>query len=255
MIPRLVRAWSRVDARLQRAPALVGDAVGAALCEALTLAEMEAASVAIFDGARGRDALFDWEARWLGATLPPPPAEVLVTGAGAGVEVAALAARGYVVDAADPAPALCARLREGPARAVLQADHHGALREGRYDAILFGWGSFTCVLNPAAHRQCLERAAQICKGPILLSFWLDTAAGPRPAHLGARAGRALGRLVGRARGLRAAGDLRFQHWSGFGYVFAAAEIEALAAGIGRRVVWGAAIYPHVGLMPVADPGA
>lgn len=253
MIPRLVRAWSQIDARLRRAPALLGDAVGAALTEALSLAEMEAASIAIFDGTRGRDALFDWEERWFGAALPAPPATILVTGAGAGIEVTALADRGYIVDAAEPAPALCAKLRQGPARAVLNTDHHGALATGRYDAILFGWGSFTCVLDPAAQRACLARAAAICNGPILLSFWLDASAGPRPAHRLARFGQAAGRIVAKSRGTSTSGDVRFQHWSGFGRVFTHAEIDALAAGIDRRAEWGVGYYPHVALMPVADP--
>ena len=258
LVARLIRSWARADARLRRAPELLGDAVAAALPQALSTTEQAAASIAIYDTAAGsRAALFDWEAAWYTATLPAPPATVLLTGAGAGVAAAALIARGFVVDAAEPAPALCARLAALPTRSARCVDHLGAMQgtppNTRYDALIFGWGSFTCLLDTPTQRAHLEAAARVCRGPILLSFWMNDGANARPNGRLARIGRRAGLLVGRARGLPPPGDLRFWHWCGFGYVYTRAEIEALAAQIGRRVVWGVGQYPHAALMPVADP--
>lgn len=256
ILSRLIRSWAQVDRRLRRAPELLSDAVGALLAEALTSQEQSAASIAIYDTTAGsRAALFDWEAAWYTRALPAPPARVLLTGAGAGVEVAALLDRGYTVDAAEPAAALFARLARLPVRRAACVAHAQALAEasGPYDAVIFGWGSFTCVLDPAAHHALVEAAARVCKGPILFSFWLNDVADEAPRHRLARVGGRVGRGVGRLRGVVPTGDVRFRHWCGFGYVFSRAEIEALAARIGRHVVWGVGQYPHAALMPVADP--
>lgn len=258
-LPRIIRSWARADARLRRAPEVLGDAVAAALALALTPTEQSAASIAIYDTtAASRATLFDWESAWYTAALPPPPATLLVTGAGAGVEVGALLDRGYTVDAAEPAPALLRRLGErlqtSPPRAAYCVDHAGALSGGAgpYDAIIFGWGSFTCVLDPAAQLALLQAATNVCKGPILISFWMRDTADEVASHALARMGVTLGRRVAGLRGLSPQGDVRFRHWCGFGYVFARAEIEALAAQIGRHVVWGVGQYPHATLLPVAD---
>ena len=259
LAPRMVRSWARLDGRLRRAPELLGDAMAAGLARALTPQEQNAASIAIYDTtAASRIALFDWESTWYAAALPAPPATVLVTGAGGGIEVAALLKRGFIVDAAEPAPALLERLRERtqsmPLRAARCLDHQGALRTVEtYDAVLFGWGSFTCVLDPVAQLALLQAAASVCTGPILLSFWMRETAGAPPAHRLARVGDALGRGVARIRGRSPIGDVRFRHWCGFGYVFTRVEIETLAAQIDRHVVWGNGQYPHAALMPVADP--
>lgn len=251
-IARVATAWARVEGLTRRGFARIADGVAAGLEQALSPAEQAEASIAIYDHTAGRTAIFDWEQIWWRAELPPPPATVLVTGAGAGVEAAALARMGYVVDAAEPAPALCAKLRQHPVRQVWQADHLGALRAARqdstpYDAVLFGWGSFTCLLDPADHLACLQAAAQVTDGPILLSCWLAATAGERPAHRMARGGRRVGRAIGRLRGQAGRPQVRFRAWCGFGYVFSRRELQALAARMGRTLACVEAPYPHLAL--------
>lgn len=245
-------AWARVEGLTRRGFARVADGVAAGLEQALSPAEQAEASIAIYDHTAGRTAIFDWEQAWWRAELPPPPATVLVTGAGAGVEAAALARMGYVVDAAEPAPALCARLRQHPVRQAWQADHLGALRAARqdstrYGAVLFGWGSFTCLLDPADHLACLQAAAQVTDGPILLSCWLADTAGERPTHRLARGGRRVGGVIGRLRGQAGRPQVRFRAWCGFGYVFSRGELQALAARADRTLACIEAPYPHLTL--------
>jgi hypothetical protein len=246
-LTRIATTWAKAERLARHGFARVSDGIAEALPHVLSPAEMAAASIAIYDGTAGRTTVFDWERTWWAEALPPPPATVLVTGAGAGVEAAALAAMGYTVDAAEPAPALFAKLQERPIRAARLADHRGALA-GRYDAVLFGWGSFTCLLDPLEHQACLEAAARVTEGPILLSCWMAETAGAPPNHLLARAGRRLGRVMGKMRGFSSVSEVRFRHWCGFGYVFAAEELAALAYSIGRIVQQARTPYPHITLI-------
>lgn len=242
----IATAWARAEKTVRRGFAHLADGVAEGLTHALTPAEMAATSIAIYDGTAGRDAVFDWELDWWARSLPPPPATVLVTGAGAGIEATALTEMGYTVDAAEPAQALFEKLRRRPVRSARLTDHRGALA-GQYDAVLFGWGSFTCLLDPLDHRTCLKAAASTTAGPILLSCWMRATAGAQPTHRWARAGRRLGRRIGRSRGVEISPGVRFRHWCGFGYVFEDNELSALAEMLGRTMEHTATPYPHITL--------
>jgi hypothetical protein len=272
---RLVRggvlALSRGEAVLQRAVGAVTQVAGGFLAEALTEAERNELGAALYDGAhRGPRAggLFAWERDWFARRLPRPPARILVGGAGDGREAAPLAAQGYELDAfepaARPAAACAARLgRSGRVVTCRYQDLSAAVLDGaggpatsfvsrRYAAVLLGWGSLTHVLDAEERRRLLAACARLCpEGPVLASFWLrasDEVATPGRAE---RAGRALGRALGRLRGAEPLQGCRFGWWYGFGYAFGRAEIEALAAGAGRRVLWEEASgYPHVTLLPM-----
>src|SRR4030095_15240282 len=114
--------------------------------------------------------------------------------------------------------------------------------EKYYDAVLLGWGSLTCLMDPAERMRLLRALDLICpKGPILASFWCTNGYSPRkPARRRTeRLGQALGAALAKLRGGRAEAADRehFLSHSGFGHVFAPAEIEQLGAMIRRSVIW------------------
>jgi hypothetical protein len=154
--------------------------------------------------------LFPWEVEWFDALLPPPPARILVAGAGAGAEVVALRARGYAVAATEPVERLARQCAEVGARPVWPLDHEalGTLAGERFDAVLLGWGSLTHVLTPAGRQRTLEAAAALTSGPILASFWTQASAGPPPSGRlvawAERAGTAVATCAGPPTSLRAA---------------------------------------------------
>lgn len=216
--------------------------------------------------------LAPWEAAWFEKRLPPPPARLLVTGAGDGREVVALADQGYLVDACEPQPdasAVChARHPAGEVICASYADLCQAVLDGgggdcarlagrRYDAVVLGWGSFTHVLTERGRARLLEACSRLCpNGPILMSYW-KRQSGRRAARLGARAAwlRSLGRHVGRWRGVSGeadeTGDLEYLPHCGYGHRFTWGEIVALAAAVGRVAVDDDTElrYPHATLIP------
>lgn len=197
---------------------------------------------------------FDWEKAWWAAALPPAPARLLLGGAGAGREARALVAAGYEVFAFDPLPAAVVALGAllGSA-AVSCADYETPEHwpgPPHVDAVLFGWGSLTHVLDAAGRFRALAAAAARTDGPILASVWTREAF-PAAAGRAARAGAAAGRVIGRARGLRtpAPDDLGFAPWCGFGARIAPTELEAVGRALGRTVHFEPAPYAHVTLAP------
>src|SRR5262249_26439217 len=81
---------------------------GGICSEALTLDEKSRLTVRIYDShpayfGVGND-LYAWEEPWFRRRLPASPAQVLVGACGTGREALALLARGYRVDALEPAP-------------------------------------------------------------------------------------------------------------------------------------------------------
>jgi hypothetical protein len=234
------------------------------LWEALSVEEKASIALRLYDRARpdGGAGLHPWEAAWLERELPPAPARVLVGGAGSGRELSALLARGYRVAGFEPAARLAAAAQRSLPSAVplwtvgyehLAQRGLGAepARGAPYDAILFGWGSFSHVLDPELRRRALRAAAQLCpEGPLLLSFHMQSEAW-QPRHRSARTSRfprRLGRVLGRFRGLDippADADVFLPH-AGFVHRFTHTEVEALAAAVGRAVRWGEdlGVYPH-----------
>jgi len=227
--------------------------------------------------------LWPWERAWFQRRLPLPPAALLLGGAGAGREAAALTQLGYRVDAFEPVAALQPRCAAavGPegealvgtyqdlARSVLTGEPGPLYRFAghKYQAVIFGWGSFTHVLEERERQETLVACARLAPaGPILASFWMRgggqaaTAGASASASASASGGsdeapsraRQVGRLIARLRGSRAnRARHAFGTWCGFAHVFSREEIESLAASIDRRVQWEAdpgTTYPHVTLV-------
>ena len=259
---RFARRLARAEETVRRLSESGQSILGAALGQALTTAERSALGLALYADALERAPLgadpearpFDWETAWWAEALPPAPASVLIGGAGTGREVRALQAAGYEVHACDPVPAAAAALAVllGPGRAAC-ARHEDTSRwpgPARLDAVIFGWGSLTHVLDADDRRRILQAAAARTHGPILASVWIRDAFPVVPGRA-VTFGHRLGRGVARARGLalahlQASPDLEgFAPWCGFGHRFDLDELEALGRIIGRPTRFEPAPYPHV----------
>ena len=186
----------------------------------LSTTDLRALTVRLYDtGPRSYDpkaGLMEWEEAWFKAVLPTPPAALLVGGAGAGREVMALRARGYEVDAFEPAAALAERCRrlEGTGRvevgdygmfaaAVLDGEQNAMapFTAVSYDAVLLGWSSLSHVFLRRDQERTLEAAARLSpRGPVLASFLMGADAAPRVVSRAERLGASLGSLFGRASG-------------------------------------------------------
>jgi SAM-dependent methyltransferase len=234
---------------------------GAAFSEFLRSDEKSLLTVRIYDFYPGYmdvgDNLYAIEETWFAKYLPAAPCHVLVGACGTGREAIALAARGYHVEAFEPAPAFVAESRRrlaGRARVTQLSyeDLSAALLHGsppiggplsqRYDAVILGRGSLTHVLEPREQRRLLAALAILCPhGPILASFFCsDGYADHMPSDGRAtRVGRRIGRLIVRLRDMAPASavQLSYKPHSGFAYSFTEREIEALGASAGRRTAW------------------
>lgn len=269
---------------LRRAVAAADGFVAGVLDAALAPDEKSEIGVRLYDDSaqyRGERGLFDWEQAWFARHLPRAGAgalapRVLVGGCGAGRELGPLLEAGYTVHAFDPAPSLVALAAQrhpaartrvatfeswardpsvdsdgdvdggsaGPVH-LGDADEAASRGEPHYDAILFGWGSLSHVLDPGERLRVLQRAASACPhGPILVSYWARTFDTDSRAR---RVGAGVGRVVARARGVdgAASGD-PWQPSTGFVHPFTEAELCELGAAIGRRFVreGGPGDYPH-----------
>lgn len=188
-----------------------------------------------------RVALFDWEEAAVKRFFPPPPARVLVGGAGSGREAFALAEVGYTVVAFEPVDSLVREMRvrqskqSGDVRAYRgayrdmpllgQGDPQGTvdLREERpFDAAIIGWGSFSHLVTDAERTMTLRRFAGVTRGPILASFY------PAPTQE-MRATRSDGVRGWVRRRATRRGTSRFSLKDGYCRLLTATEFEALAA--------------------------
>lgn len=261
-------AWVRVNRSVDRAQAIVQQATSGFLGAAFTTAELNDLGLRLYGAAPGvysaLRGLMEWETAWYDASLPSPPATILVTAAGSGREAAALVARGYTVDALEPEPGFAAVCASVPGlRDFVTADHNqlasavldgisdpAAVLGGRtYDGVIIGWGSFTHLLDQAGRIRLLQAAGCLTPtGPVLLSFFAKGTRALPPSRL---------RSLSRAAGLRLA---RLRHvepgaeagdgivWHlGFVHSFAEEDIEALARSVGRHADYASSPYGHATL--------
>ena len=232
---------------------------GGICSEALTLEEKSWLTVRIYDLHRGYfdvgNDLHTWEEPWFRRRLPELPARVLIGACGTGREAVALAARGYRVDALEPAPDFVdeSRRRLGDQAHVYKLSYEqlsDAVLDGRvpvegipngpYDAVILGSGSLTHVLDADEQARLLASVSRLCpQGPILASFFCDTEEASVPAGRALRLGRSIGRALARARRMPPSHSdrLSYRAHSGFAYTFTPSEIERLARAIGRPLAW------------------
>jgi hypothetical protein len=193
--------------------------------------------------------LFPWEEKVIERLFPPPPARILVGGAGGGREVFALAHSGYQIVAFEASPILAcslsaavpagmpvkvfqARYEDLPslysATAGIPAGTIDAL--GPFDAAIVGWGSFAHLRTEDQRVQTLKDFARVTRGPLLLSFFLhnlDPGAPERPGRL---------RSLLRGRFNRDPGNA-FSLGLGFYHYVSVAEITALIHKAGLKVIY------------------
>jgi SAM-dependent methyltransferase len=121
--------------------------------------------------------LWPFEERAVQRFFPPPPARVLIPGAGTGREALALHRLGYRVTAFEPTPAMVDLANQVlvPAGApeVLRRglQEWMAAPDGSFDAVLGGWAMWTHILR---HQDRIDALAAFRAvnpaGPVLLSF-------------------------------------------------------------------------------------
>ncbi|HVK77076.1 MAG TPA: hypothetical protein VM734_27405 [Kofleriaceae bacterium] len=271
-----VRAYARID----RTASLLGSAArlfaDGALGAALAADEKMRLTVGLYDLSarqyRPGAGLWQWEERWFACRLPPPPARILIGAAGAGREAVALAERGYQVAAFEPAMVMhaqattAARGRFPVVRAAYEdvagaaagrgETGHGlaALVGARWDAVLFGWTSLSHLLEPDVRARVLAACSRLApRGPLLVSFVARLGAPSAPRSRIWRLARRLGAAAARARGLDPARDAdgaQFDRAIGFVRPFTPAELDGMAAAIGRTAIHEVeAGFPHATLVP------
>jgi hypothetical protein len=197
--------------------------------------------------------VFPWEREAVERFFPPPPARVLVGGAGSGREAIWLRGLGYQVAAFEPAPAL-ARLLElrCPREQMLACETAGyedlvagipaIRRHAPYAAVVLGWGSLSHVADSRVRRDLFERVRSLSpEGPVLLSWIPPKPSGPRRETL-----RALLRRLGLREKTH---NDSYQAHLGFVHSFDQAELEDLVRGTGYAIARFDALDPHAVLIP------
>jgi hypothetical protein len=187
------------------------------------------------------DGLQAWEER-LFATAPfPARGALLVGGAGAGREVRGLAARGYRVTAFEPNETM-ARCCDGTliggyrdlTAALDGVGPLGSLAARRFDGIVLGWGSLSCLTTSADRRALFAALARLWPGTPVVASWTPTIDAPPGRVAAVRA--VLRRLL---HALGAPGPVEgnelFYPSAGFQVSLTTDEVTALAAGTGYRV--------------------
>jgi hypothetical protein len=133
--------------------------------------------------------LFAFERDAVARHLPPPPARVLVVGAGGGRDAVALQAMGYAVDACEPLASLAEQTRSAlPATACVETCRAEDLAAapsrlaGPYAAVIFGWGAWSHIFDGAARCAVLQALRQrVAAGaPLLLSWPMQPGASLQP---------------------------------------------------------------------------
>lgn len=152
--------------------------------------------------AHNRSGLFGWERRMVERFFPPS-GRLLVTAAGGGREVLALARMGYAVDGFEPHAGLvdaARRLlaREGvDARIAVSPRDQAPRTDARYDGVIVGWSSYTLTQGRARRIAFLRDLRALARpgAPLLLSFFFRDRSPFRHGVI-ARVGTALRRIRG-----------------------------------------------------------
>lgn len=252
MVARTAGALERALTASARA---IRETAHGVLAHALDRDERQQLGITLYEDRLGsvRSELMAWERAWFAQDLPPPPARVLVGGAGAGRELRALEAMGYEVGGLEPGPdavhrcigalssraiAACATYEQLAAVVLDGANlpELEALVAKPWDASILGWTSMMHVLDDAERSRLFATFDRITRGPILGTFY-PTSRAQRPGRPHAL-GTSIGRALGRARGVAASGESEsFGFACGFLRGWTRDEVERRAREVGREVLW------------------
>ena len=242
----LLRLLAFASIQSSRAASLLAHAVGGAT----TLAELRRAIGRGWNKhgqsvSAAEPSLFDWEAEFYRAHIPPA-SRVLLVGCGAGRDLIALAGFGHRVDGLDiarEALAACqiALEQRGIAARLYESAVEEARIEAQYDAVVFTWLGYAYIPGREARIGTLRTLRGILRpqGRILLTYQT------RPAGV-SRVPGGFARLVARLTGsawspehgdsfevLRGPGPLALH----YEHRFNPAEVVAEAQAAGVRVLW------------------
>jgi hypothetical protein len=281
-VPYRVPVWARALLAADRALLRVGNALGSVRDEAFLAwippEERTALTASLYadmpsyfpGGKRFEMGLFPWEARVLSSPPFPPSGRVLLGGAGAGRELAALVERGFDVVAFDPCRPFADAARtlgRGGTRSVevLHASYDDLVRaaSGRggplapactgrpFDAVVLGWGSLSHVMPARARLELFRALRVICPdGPVLASFGLVTDPVGHAMNKN-RVGKALRRVFA-ALGAPGTSEDRDHFLSGAGFVafLERSEVRELARDSGYEIaVFEEGAHPHALFVP------
>jgi hypothetical protein len=191
-----------------------------------------------FDEDYNLGGLFEWEQQAVREHFPPPPARVVVTGAGAGREVLALLRLGYDAVGYEPSPVL----RDAGDAFLERQGHPGRLHlserdvfppdAGKCDAVMVGWGAY--LLIPGRERRVrflgATRDALPAGGSVLCSFFVQTSQRRYYATI-ARVANTIRRM--RRAELAEVGDALIPH---FVHYFTQSDVESELLDGGFRMV-------------------
>jgi hypothetical protein len=192
---RAIRATALVDSAFQRydrvRSVLIARFAPDAVLDAFNDLTYGASGIYKPDATNFRGDLFNWEKEAIARAFPPPPARVLIGGAGGGREAFALADRGYDVVAFDPAPDLArsmaahasskgrvspwiGRYQDLPRLCPVaqQGDSIELRTQPRFHAAILGWTSFSHIRHRSARVRSLREMAAVTDGPVVISFYL-----------------------------------------------------------------------------------
>ena len=273
-VGRALRRYARIRNELTKGLRQADTLLGDLLYDALTDSEKDDITRSCYETTThllgtGSQTLFDWEREWFERDLPPPPARILITGAGWGREAFELCRMGYEVVAFEPAitdAALSSQPQEWPL-SFIRADFEDFVQaqlENQwnilsvcakpFDAVLLGWGSLTHVLSSSKRLRVFQAASAAApKGPILGSVWMRESGSDKRIHAVRMAAQEVSRLVGRIRGVDPSEpqDFAFSTSFGFGVYLTHAELSEQCSAVNRSLSFYRQPYAHFSSQPSA----
>lgn len=204
--------------------------------------------------------LFSWEDIATKNFFPPPPAKILIGGAGSGRELILLGKKGYYLSGFEPILISATHAKSCVPKEkllVFQKGKYEDLVKGTlqeiekykpYDAVILGWGSISHILDPNMHKFILQKVRNVCpNGPILLSWRRASYASPKVRFL---------RKIFSFCKLRTSSERDYFRFDlGFCHSFSKDEIENLAKSTNNSIAFyeDEKTYPHAVLFPKAMP--
>ena len=265
--PRWVDALLAVDAALMTSATVASAVLRDIACVGLTADQRTALTIRSYEERdqyyQGSDffryGLFGWEREAMRHTLFPAEGRILLGAAGGRRELVAIEAAGYQVTAFDPGANFHASLEKLSTTAIVLRGSYEDLVDAverctgpllplldhRYDAVIFGWGSLSNVLDIEMVVRVFAATRRIAPSAAVLASVL-------PPHADELSRRSKAIESARRRLHRRSGTygVRYRPSAGFNREYTAAEFAEIAERGGYRVVAsGWSEFPHALMVP------